>query len=153
MPRCSSGRNGKRRARERNVFRAAAEKFAIKPSSGIKGGERERAGFCEKSRPNSSISRWRMLKPSGGMSAVNVACRQHRMLFNSAFITRKTTRRFAVAAGVRGSLKAAFRKPGGRMDGRPVVQNALRRPRACCPSSLRRPTARVNRDRVRSIAA
>lgn len=49
----------------------------------------------------------RMLKPSGGMSAVDVACR-HRMLFNSAFITRKTTWRFAIAAGGRVSLRAGF---------------------------------------------
>lgn len=53
----------------------------------------------------------RMLKPSGGMSAVDIACR-HRMLFNSAFITRKTTRRFAIAAGGRVSLRAGFSRTG-----------------------------------------
>lgn len=83
------------RNEQASVFRATTEKFAIKPSGTIKGSEREgeygilRGVSLEQfDKPMMATGR-RMLKPSGGMSAVNVACR-HRMLFNSAFITRKT---------------------------------------------------------------
>jgi len=105
--RCPSIRNAK--GRECGL-RVLHEKIRGTWSRAIK---REINGGAQ--RDLARMARWasdrRMLKPSGVMSAVNVACR-HRMLFNSAFITRKTTRRFTIAAGGRVSLRAGFPRTG-----------------------------------------
>lgn len=117
-------RNG--RTRERKKFARLESQERDKVRDKLK--ERESVYVCvresecegvyvrvraQQSRLNSSISEnsYRMLKPSGGMSAVNVACR-HRMLFNSSFITQKTTRCFAIAAGGRVSLRTGFSRGG-----------------------------------------